>query len=70
MSGVLLVGLVANSLLGWSWADPIAALLIAAIAVKEGYSAWRGDGCCAPNAAALSQEVTNGSSDACSCCSH
>lgn len=46
LSGVLLVGLVLNSLFGWSWADPIAALVIAAVAVKEGREAWRGDHCC------------------------
>jgi divalent metal cation (Fe/Co/Zn/Cd) transporter len=48
LSGVLLVGLLLNSLFGWSWADPIAALVIAAVAVKEGRDAWRGDTCCAP----------------------
>ncbi|MFG1948650.1 cation transporter [Nonomuraea sp. NPDC048826] len=47
LSGVLLVGLALNSLFGWSWADPIAALVIAAVAVKEGREAWRGDTCCA-----------------------
>jgi divalent metal cation (Fe/Co/Zn/Cd) transporter len=47
LSAVLLAGLLANSLFGWSWADPVAALLIAAIAVKEGRAAWRGDSCCA-----------------------
>ncbi|MFI7670613.1 cation transporter [Nocardia sp. NPDC049526] len=46
LSAVLLVGLLLNSLFGWSWADPIAALVIAAIAVKEGINAWRGDTCC------------------------
>lgn len=46
LSAVLLVGLLLNSLLGWSWADPIAALVIAAIAVKEGVNAWQGDTCC------------------------
>lgn len=30
------------------WADPAAALIIAAVAVKEGRDAWRGDTCCAP----------------------
>jgi Co/Zn/Cd efflux system component len=35
-----------NALLGWSWADPVAALAIAAIAVREGINAWRGDTCC------------------------
>lgn len=48
LSAVLLVGLLANSLLGWSWADPIAALAIAAMAVREGMNAWNGESCCAP----------------------
>jgi divalent metal cation (Fe/Co/Zn/Cd) transporter len=47
LSAVLLVGLVVNGLFGWWWADPLAALVIAAVAVKEGRDAWRGDGCCA-----------------------
>ena len=51
LSAVLLVGLALNSLFGWSWADPIAALVIAAVAVKEGREAWRGDACCFPTAA-------------------
>lgn len=46
LSGVLLVGLVLNAWLGWSWADPIAALVIAGVAVREGREAWRGDACC------------------------
>jgi divalent metal cation (Fe/Co/Zn/Cd) transporter len=46
LSAILLVGLVLNSLWGWSWADPVAALGIAAIAVREGVNAWRGDACC------------------------
>jgi len=53
LSAVLLVGLVLNSLLGWSWADPIAALVIAGFAVKEGLEAWRGDSCVTPPAALL-----------------
>jgi len=48
LSAVLLVGLGLNSLFGWTWADPAAALVIAAIAVKEGGEAWRGDACCTP----------------------
>lgn len=48
LSGVLLAGLVLNGAFGWSWADPLAALVIAAVAVKEGRDAWRGDTCCAP----------------------
>ena len=51
LSAVLLVGLALNSLFGWSWADPVAALVIAAVAVREGVQAWRGDSCCSPVAA-------------------
>ena len=46
LSAILLIGLVLNALLGWSWTDPVAALGIAAIAVREGVNAWRGDTCC------------------------
>ncbi len=46
LSAVLLAGLLLNALLGWYWADPIAALVIAAVAVKECRDAWRGDSCC------------------------
>lgn len=46
LSIALLVGLLANALAGWWWADPLAALVIAAIAVKEGRESWRGEGCC------------------------
>ena len=45
LSAVLLVGLVLNAGLGWSWADPAAALVIAAVAVREGVEAWRGEQC-------------------------
>jgi divalent metal cation (Fe/Co/Zn/Cd) transporter len=49
LSAVLLAGLVLNAALGWSWADPVAGLVIAAVAVKEGRDAWRGDACsCGP----------------------
>ncbi|MFD8098014.1 cation transporter [Nocardia fluminea] len=47
LSAVLLVGLLLNSLFGWSWADPLAALVIAVIAIKEGINAWKGETCCA-----------------------
>ncbi len=46
LSAVVLAGLVLNSLLGWSWADPIAALILAGVAVNEGREAWRGETCC------------------------
>lgn len=47
LSAVLLGGLALNSTLGWWWADSVAALAIAGIAVREGINAWRGDACCA-----------------------
>jgi divalent metal cation (Fe/Co/Zn/Cd) transporter len=69
LSGVLLVGLALNSLFGWSWADPIAALVIAAVAVKEGRDAWKGDACCAPTSvpehSASPQEGCDGTCDCC-----
>jgi hypothetical protein len=56
LSAVLLVGLGLNTLFGWSWADPLAAIVIAGVAVREGLAAWRGDSCCSP-AAALHTET-------------
>lgn len=50
LSAVLLAGLVLNAVLGWSWADPVAGLVIAAVAVREGREAWRGEGCCGSGA--------------------
>lgn len=46
LSAIVLAGLVANATLGWSWADPVAALAVAAIATREGFQAWRGRACC------------------------
>lgn len=65
LSGVLLVGLLLNSLLGWAWADPIAALVIAAVAVREGIAAWRGDSCCA---APMVTDVGRADGGGCDCC--
>ena len=48
LSAVLLVGLALNGVFGWSWADPAAGLVIAALALVEGRRAWRGDSCCTP----------------------
>lgn len=45
LSVALLIGLSTNALFGWWWADPIAALAIAAVALKEGRESWRGEGC-------------------------
>ena len=46
LSIALLLGLGANALAGWWWADPLSALFIAAVAIKEGRESWRGEGCC------------------------
>jgi len=43
LSAAVLVGLVLNALLGWAWADSVAALVVAALAVREGVEAWRGE---------------------------
>jgi divalent metal cation (Fe/Co/Zn/Cd) transporter len=45
LSIALLVGLGANAVAGWWWADPVAALVIAGVAAREGIEAWRGKGC-------------------------
>jgi divalent metal cation (Fe/Co/Zn/Cd) transporter len=54
LSAVLLVGLILNATWGLSWADSVAALVIAGVAVREGVEAWRGEQCdhCAPVASA------------------
>ncbi len=46
LAGALLVGLLGNALLGAWWLDPVVGLLIAAVAIKGGGEAWRGEGCC------------------------
>jgi divalent metal cation (Fe/Co/Zn/Cd) transporter len=43
LSGTVLLGLVLNSLFGWDWADPVAALVVAFLAVREGLEAWGGE---------------------------
>ncbi|WP_433475037.1 cation transporter [Spirillospora sp. CA-142024] len=66
LSGVLLAGLAVNSLFGWAWADPIAALVIAAVAAKEGREAWHGDTCCTLPTHADPAGAKNG--DTCQAC--
>ena len=46
LAGALLIGLAGNAIAGAWWLDPVVGLLIAAVAVKEGVEAWRGEGCC------------------------
>lgn len=43
LSGTVLIGLLANSLFGWQWADSVAALIVGALAVREGLEAWGGE---------------------------
>jgi divalent metal cation (Fe/Co/Zn/Cd) transporter len=47
LAGAVLLGLAGNAVLGWGWLDPLAALVIAGVAVREGVQTWRGEGCCA-----------------------
>ncbi len=47
LAAAVLVGLLGNALFGLWWLDPAAALVVAAVAVKEGRESWRGEGCCA-----------------------
>ena len=66
LSAVLLVGLVLNAILGWDWADPIAGLVIAAVAVREGREAWRGESCsCTPGQLAPGDTDDGGCADGC-----
>lgn len=65
LSAAVLLGLVANSLLGWAWADSVAALAIAAFAVREGLQAWRGDACAQPVGALTGEQEASDH-----CCEH
>lgn len=65
LSGVLLVGLLVNAMLGWWWADPVVGLVVAGLAAREGREAWRGDACAclpAPPQAATGDRVDEGCS--------
>lgn len=60
LAAAVFVGLAGNAVAGLWWLDPLAALLIAAVAVREGLETWRGEGCCSPEplAAAIDGEPT------------
>jgi divalent metal cation (Fe/Co/Zn/Cd) transporter len=67
LSFVLLAGLLLNSMFGLTWADPIAALVIAAVAVREGREALQGDSCCTPVSVLLADpDADTGSGCGCS----
>jgi divalent metal cation (Fe/Co/Zn/Cd) transporter len=63
LAGAVFLGLAGNALFGWWWLDPLAALVIAAVAVREGVETWRGEGCCA----APVLDAAAGQDD---CCAH
>lgn len=69
LSAVLLTGLALNILFGWSWADPVAALAIAAVAIREGRQAWHGETCCpSPTTGTQPDGDTHGCAPDCRCC--
>lgn len=70
LSAVLLGGLLLHATLGWTWADPLAALVIAVVAVREGREALRGETCCTPTSALLGPDAASGCGDGCAgaCC--
>ena len=45
LAGAVLVGLLGNALFGLWWLDPVAALVVAGVAIREGVQSWRGEGC-------------------------
>jgi Co/Zn/Cd efflux system component len=59
----VLAGLVLNAAFGWWWADPVVALGLAAVAVREGRAALRGETCCPPVAVDTAADT-----DGCGCC--
>ncbi len=74
LAAALLVGLLGNALFGLWWLDPVAALAIGGVALREGIDAWRGEGCCAPSEhpGARPPDATDscgcGCGGDCSCC--
>lgn len=66
MAAALLVGLACNAAFGIWWLDPAAGLVIAALALREGVNAWRGESCCIPSPTNAKQCCSDGCS--CACC--
>jgi len=64
LSAAVLIGLVLNLTFGWTWADPVAGLVIVVFAVREGLEAWRGDACKTPVSALTGEREV----DTCDCC--
>lgn len=64
LSAAVLLGLVLNLAFGWTWADPVAGLVIVVFAVRKGLEAWRGDACKTPVSALTGEREVK----ACDCC--
>lgn len=64
LSAAVLIGLLLNTLFGWTWADPVAGLVVVIFAVREGLEAWRGDACKQPVSALTGERQV----DTCDCC--
>ncbi|OUE08081.1 Cation efflux family protein [Clavibacter michiganensis] len=64
LSAAVLLGLVLNLTLGWTWADPVAGLVIVVFAIREGLEAWRGEACTTPVSALTGEREVA----ACDCC--
>ena len=69
LAAAVLAGLIANGLWGWWWVDPLAGLVVAAMAVREGREAWRGESCCAVPGLVGEQSCEFGPGCTASCCS-
>lgn len=60
LSGAVLLGLLLNTLFGWTWADPLAALVVVVFALREGVEAWRGDACTVPVSVLTGERAAEG----------
>lgn len=65
LSAALLIGLLLNAWLDWWWADPVAAVVIAGLAVREGINTWQGDACCTTSGALLRGDESVHADDCC-----
>ncbi|TDN41853.1 cation efflux family protein [Curtobacterium flaccumfaciens] len=65
LSAAVLVGLLLNTLFGWTWADAVAGLVIVVFAVREGLEAWRGDACTVPTAVLTGERRAEQDCDCC-----
>jgi divalent metal cation (Fe/Co/Zn/Cd) transporter len=64
-AAVVLVSILANAAFGWWWLDPIAALAIAGLALREGREAWAGEVCCDCAPIGFQEEASHSEDDCC-----